>query len=156
MPAIKPCLWFPSDAEAAASRYVSIFPNSRVVHVMRAGGVAVAVDFELDGRAFLAINGRREPAFTDAVPFLVPCETQDEIDRYWAALVDGGEEGQCGWLKDRFGVSWQIAPADIAALLGGPDPAAAGRAMQAMLGMKKLDVAALRRARDGDAAAATS
>jgi predicted 3-demethylubiquinone-9 3-methyltransferase (glyoxalase superfamily) len=153
MPAITSCLWFPSDAEAAARLYVSIFPNSRIVHVMRAGDATVAVTFELDGRPFLALNGRREPAFTDAVSFLVPCETQEEIDRYWAALVEGGEEGQCGWLKDRFGVSWQVAPADIGALLGGPDPAAAGRAMQAMLGMRKLDVAALRRARHGDAAA---
>ena len=95
--------------------------------------------------------------FTDAVSFAVPCETQDDVDRYWDALVsDGGEEGRCGWLKDRFGVSWQIVPNELGSLLGDPDREKAGRAMQAMLGMKKLDIAALRRARDGETAASTA
>jgi predicted 3-demethylubiquinone-9 3-methyltransferase (glyoxalase superfamily) len=156
MPELKPCLWFHAEAEAAASFYVSLFPRSEVATVMRGGpgGPAIAVDFVLDGRPFLALNGRPERGFTDAHSFVVPCETQEEIDRYWDALVrGGGAEGQCGWLTDRYGVSWQIVPRAIGALLGGPDPAAAGRAMQAMLGMRKLDVAALERARAGDAAA---
>ena len=150
MPGIKSCLWFQNAAEDAANFYVSLFPSSKVVHVMRAGGSVIAVDFLLDGRPFLAINGRREPGFTDAVSFAVPCESQDDVDRYWTALVSGGEEGQCGWLTDRFGVSWQVVPNELGALLGDPDPAKAGRVMQAMLGMKRLDVAALRRARDGE------
>ena len=151
MPAIKPCLWFRSEAEEAANFYVSLFSNSKVVDVMRAGGATVAVDFVLDGAPILAVNGRHEAGFTDAHSFVVPCESQAEIDRYWSALTAGGAEGQCGWLVDRYGVSWQVVPNDIGALLGGPDSAAAGRAMQAMLGMKKLDIAALRRARAGEA-----
>jgi predicted 3-demethylubiquinone-9 3-methyltransferase (glyoxalase superfamily) len=150
---IKPCLWFGTEAEEAANFYVSIFPNSRVTGVMRGGpgSPAIAVDFVRDGEPFLALNGRRQPGFTDACSFVVSCETQADIDRYWDALTRGGEESQCGWLKDRYGVSWQIVPRAIGALLGGPDPAAAGRAMQAMLGMRKLDIAALERARQGDA-----
>ncbi len=151
MPAIKSCLWFRSEAEEAANFYVSLFPGSKVVQVMRGGGAVVAVEFLLDGRPFLALNGRREAGFTDAVSFAIPCESQDDVDRYWDALVrGGGKEGQCGWLTDRFGVSWQVVPNELGSLLGDPDPARAGRAMQAMLGMKKLDIAALRRARDGE------
>lgn len=152
MPAIKSCLWFRSEAEEAASYYVSLFPSSKVVHVMRAGGAVIAVEFLLDGRPFTALNGRHEAGFTDAVSFVVPCETQADVDRYWDALVRGGEEGQCGWLKDRFGVSWQVVPNELGKLLSDPDPARAGRAMQAMLVMRKLDIAALRRARDGETA----
>ena len=155
MPAIKSCLWFQNAAEEAANFYVSLFPNSKVVNVMRAGPAVIAVEFLLDGQPFLAINGRREAGFTDATSFIVPCESQREVDRYWDALTSGGgEEGQCGWLTDRFGVAWQVTPNELPALLGDPDPARAGRAMQAMLGMKKLDIAALRRARDGEPAAA--
>jgi predicted 3-demethylubiquinone-9 3-methyltransferase (glyoxalase superfamily) len=151
MPPLKSCLWFRSEAEEAANYYVSLFPGSRVTNVMRGGDVAIAVDFVLDGTPLLALNGRQENGFTDASSFVVTCADQREIDRYWDTLVaDGGAEGQCGWLKDRFGVSWQVVPAEIGALLGGPDPAAAGRAVQAMLGMKKLDIAALKRARDGE------
>jgi predicted 3-demethylubiquinone-9 3-methyltransferase (glyoxalase superfamily) len=153
MPEIKSCLWFHSEAEQAANFYVSLFPNSKVLQVMRAGDAVIAAEFLLDGRPFMALNGRREPGFTDAVSFVVPCESQDDVDRYWDALVNGGEEGQCGWLKDRFGVSWQVVPNELAVLLGDPDRAKAGRVMQAMLGMKKLDVAKLRRARDGAVAA---
>jgi predicted 3-demethylubiquinone-9 3-methyltransferase (glyoxalase superfamily) len=148
---IKPCLWFHTEAEAAASYYVALFPNSKVGNVMRGApdAPAIAVDFVLDGNPFLALNGRREAGFTDAHSFVVPCETQADIDRYWDALTsDGGAESQCGWLKDRYGVSWQIVPRALGTLLGGPDAAAAGRAMQAMLGMQKLDIAALERARE--------
>jgi predicted 3-demethylubiquinone-9 3-methyltransferase (glyoxalase superfamily) len=150
---IKPCLWFQTEAEEAANFYVSLFPNSKIGGVMRGGpgSPAIAVDFVLDGQPFLALNGRREQGFTDACSFVVTCETQADIDRYWGALTRGGEEGQCGWLKDGYGVSWQVVPRTIGALLGGPDPAAAGRAMQAMLGMRKLDIAALERARNADA-----
>ena len=150
MPAPKPCLWFHDDAEAAAQWYVSIFPGSRIVNVMRAAAAVVAVDFVLDGQPFLALNGRPQPGFTDAASFVVPCASQADVDRYWDALVaDGGQEGRCGWLTDRFGVSWQVVPDELGALLGDPEAAKAGRAMQAMLGMRKLDVAELRRARDG-------
>ena len=153
MTTIKPCLWFASDAEAAASFYVSLFPRSRIVNVMRGGpgpeAPAIAVDFELWGRPFMALNGRRTEGFNDSCSFAVPCESQDEVDRYWDALVAGGEEGQCGWLKDRFGVSWQVVPNALPGLLSDRDPARAGRAMQAMMGMRKLDIAAIERARDG-------
>jgi predicted 3-demethylubiquinone-9 3-methyltransferase (glyoxalase superfamily) len=151
MPGIKPCLWFQSEAEEAARFYVSVFPNSHIGNVMRGGpgSPPIAVEFVLDGNPFLGLNGRREPGFTDACSFVVPCETQAEIDHYWDSLTRGGEESQCGWLKDRYGVSWQIVPRAMGELLGGPDPAAAGRAMQAMLGMRKIDIAALERARRG-------
>ena len=150
---LKPCLWFQTDAEAAATYYVSLFPNSKIGNVMRAGpgsdAPAIAVDFVLAGTSFLALNGRQSADFTDATSFVVPCETQEEVDRYWRALTAGGEEGQCGWLKDRYGVSWQIVPNALSRLLGDPDPARAGRVMQAMLGMKKLDISALARAGQG-------
>jgi predicted 3-demethylubiquinone-9 3-methyltransferase (glyoxalase superfamily) len=153
MPDIKPCLWFQAEAEEAASFYVSLFPNSKIATVMHGGpgAPAIAVDFVLDGRPFLALNGRPQQGFTDAHSFVVSCETQADIDRYWDALTRGGEEGRCGWLKDGYGVSWQIVPRSMGVLLGGSDPAASGRAMQAMLGMRKLDIAALERARSGDA-----
>ena len=149
MPDMKPCLWFHSEAEEAANFYLSVFPNSRIDQVMRGGpgSPAIAVEFALDGEPFLALNGRREPGFTDACSFVVTCETQAEIDRYWDGLTRGGEESQCGWLKDRFGVSWQIVPRALGELLGGGDAATAGRAVQAMLGMRKLDIAALEGAR---------
>ncbi len=154
-PGIKPCLWFHAEAEEAANHYAAIFPTSAVTSVMRGApaGPAIAVELVLDGQPFLAINGRERGGFTDACSFVVPCDTQADIDRYWGALTRGGEEGQCGWLKDRYGVSWQVVPRTITALLGGPDPAAAGRAMQAMLAMRKLDVAALERARAGGSTA---
>jgi predicted 3-demethylubiquinone-9 3-methyltransferase (glyoxalase superfamily) len=150
---IKPCLWFHAEAEEAANFYVSLFPNSKIASVMRGapGSPAIVVDFVLDGRPVLALNGRQQRGFTDACSLVATCETQADIDRYWDALTRGGEEGKCGWLTDRYGVSWQIVPRRMSALLGGSDPAAAGRAMQAMLGMRKLDIAALERARDGGA-----
>jgi predicted 3-demethylubiquinone-9 3-methyltransferase (glyoxalase superfamily) len=148
---IKPCLWFHTEAEEAANFYVDLFPSSKIVSVMRGapGAPAIAVDFVLDGTTFLGLNGRQERGFTDACSFVVSCDAQADIDRFWDALTRDGEEGQCGWLKDRFGVSWQIVPRAMGSLLGGPDRDAAGRAMQAMLGMRKLDISALERARRG-------
>jgi predicted 3-demethylubiquinone-9 3-methyltransferase (glyoxalase superfamily) len=152
MTEIKTCLWFQTGAEEAADFYVSLLPDSRIVGVMPGapGGPPVAVEFVLGGRAFLALNGRPEPGFTDACSVVVSCADQAEIDRCWEALTRAGEEGRCGWRKDRFGVSWQVVPANLAQLLGGSDREAAGRALQAMLGMRKLDIAALERARGAD------
>ena len=151
MSRITPFLWFATEAEAAANFYVSILPNSRVSHVMRTGpgGDVLAVEFELDGQRFTALNGRQGAGFTDATSFAISCATQEEVDRYWNALTSGGEEGRCGWLKDRYGVSWQVVPKDLPRLLSDRDTAKAGRAMQAMLAMKKLDIAALERAHAG-------
>lgn len=152
MPRITPFLWFATEAEEAATYYVSIIPNSRIVNVMRQGpnGPVIAVDFELDGQRFSALNGRPPGfTFTDATSFAIDCATQEEVDRYWNALARGGTEGQCGWLKDRFGVSWQVVPNVLPKLLGDPDPAKAQRVFQAMMPMKKLDIAALERAARG-------
>ena len=156
MPAITPNLWFDGQAEQAAEFYVSVFPNSRVLEVARytdAGpgpaGSVMTVLFELDGQRFVGINGGPEFRFDEAVSFEIECEDQDEVDRYWAALTDGGQESQCGWLKDRFGLSWQVVPRGMSEVLNGPDPERGRRAMEAMFGMTKLDLAALRAAADG-------
>ena len=151
-------LWFENQAEEAAEHYVSVFPDSRVLNVNRysegapiPAGTAMLVTFQLAGQDFMALNGGPHDKFNDAISLCVNCETQAEIDELWDKLTaDGGEEVQCGWLKDRFGVSWQIVPTAIADLVGGPDPAGAARATQAMLQMKKLDIAALRRAYEGE------
>ena len=152
MSTIKPCLWFQTEAEAAANFYVSLFPESRIVNVMRGGpgpnAPAIAVDYVLRGSAFMALNGRDGNAFTNACSFVIPCETQAQVDRYWDALVEGGEAGQCGRLEARYSVSWQVVPNALPRLLGDPDPARAGSVMQAMLRMNKLDIAALERARE--------
>lgn len=150
---LKTCIWFQSQAEEAATYYVSLFPQSRIVSTMKGAPdqPAIAVEFELEGRRFMALNGRPERGFSEAFSIMVTCEDQADVDRYWTALGSGGEDGQCGWLKDRFGVSWQVIPRELPSLLGGPDGAAAGRALQAMFKMKKLDIAALRRAREGTA-----
>jgi len=149
-------LWFDTEAEQAAELYCSIFPNSRIVNVARfteAGpreaGMVMVVEFELDGTRLVAINGGPEFTFSEAVSLQVVCETQDEIDHYWAALTDGGEEGPCGWLKDRYGVSWQVTPTGMDELFADSDPEKARRAMEAMFGMKKLDIAALEAAAAG-------
>jgi predicted 3-demethylubiquinone-9 3-methyltransferase (glyoxalase superfamily) len=152
---IVPTLWFDGDAEAAADFYTSIFPNSRILGVQRygdagpgaAGGV-MTVEFELDGAPFVALNGGPEYHFTEAVSFQIPCSDQAEVDYYWERLSDGGSEGPCGWLKDRFGLSWQVVPTEIADLFSDPDPQRVQRAMTAMFGMRKLDLAALRAAAD--------
>jgi predicted 3-demethylubiquinone-9 3-methyltransferase (glyoxalase superfamily) len=153
MKAIIPCLWFDTEGEEAAQLYTSLFPNSRIIDVARYGeagprpaGSVMTVSFELNGQEFLALNGGPEYKFTEAVSFQVFCEDQDEVDRYWDALSEGGEPGPCGWLKDRFGLSWQIVPTRLTELLRDPDPGRAQRAMQAMLGMKKLEIAELERA----------
>lgn len=155
-PRIVPNLWFDTEAEEAAAFYVSIFPNSRVTNVMRyteAGpgepGTVVTVEFELDGQPFVGINGGPVFPFTEAVSFMVPCEDQAEVDHYWDALVEGGEPSQCGWLKDRYGLSWQVVAKVLAQLLADPDPDRARRATEAMLGMSKLDAEALVAAADG-------
>jgi len=150
---ITPCLWFDSEGEEAARLYTSIFPNSRIVDVVRFGaagprpeGTVMTVSFELDGQKFLALNGGPEFTFSEAISFQVSCETQEEVDAYWGALSAGGEEGQCGWLKDKFGVSWQIVPAVLPELLSDPDPERTERVMRALLTMKKIEIDALERA----------
>ena len=145
---ITPFLWFDTQAEEAAELYVSVFPESRIVKVVPGpDGQAMTVAFELAGKPFTALNGGPQYTFTEAVSFVIHCEDQDEVDHYWNALTaEGGEEGPCGWLKDRFGLSWQVVPDVLIRLLGDPDPEKAGRAMQAMLAMKKLDIAELERA----------
>lgn len=162
MQKITPCLWFDGQAENAARFYVSLFPNSRINRVLRysdAGreqhgqppGTVMTVAFELDGRTFTALNGGPMFKFTEAVSFIVDCATQDEVDYYWNKLGEGGEPAaqQCGWLKDRYGLSWQIVPRRLLELLSDPDPETAGRVMQAMMSMKKIDIAALERTAAG-------
>ena len=156
MQKINACLWFDNQAEEAAEHYVSVFENANITGISRFGegapgpaGQAMVVEFDLEGQKFQALNGGPAFSFTEAVSFVIDCSSQDEVDRYWNALTDGGSEGRCGWLKDRYGVSWQIVPSALGGLLGGPDSAGAERAMQAMLGMKKLDIAELQKAYDG-------
>ena len=150
---ITPCLWFDTEGEEAATFYTSIFKNSRVLEVAHYGsagprpaGTVMTVSFELDGQPFIALNGGPEFTFDEAISFQVSCESQDEVDEFWTRLSEGGEEGPCGWLKDKFGVSWQIVPTVLYELIRDPDPAKSQRAMQAMLGMKKLDIDELQRA----------
>lgn len=156
MQKITACLWFDDQAEEAAEFYTSVFENSRVLDVTRYGkagprpeGMVMTVHFELDGREFVALNGGPEFTFTEAVSFQVACRDQDEVDRYWKTLSDGGEEITCGWLKDRFGLAWQIVPTRLLELVGDPDPDRSQRAMEAMLGMKKIDIAAVEDAAAG-------
>ncbi|GHE90145.1 putative 3-demethylubiquinone-9 3-methyltransferase [Streptomyces longispororuber] len=157
MPTITPSLWFDNQALEAAEFYVSVFPDSKVTNVSyygeagpRPAGTVLTVDFELDGRRFTAINGGPEFTFDEAVSFLIDCADQEEVDHYWSALTaDGGTESHCGWLKDKYGLSWQVVPAALGELISDPDQGRAQRAMAAMLTMRKLDVAALRAAADG-------
>ena len=156
MTRITPCLWFDTQAEEAATFYTGIFENSRIGDISRYGpgspgpeGSVMLVEFEADGHPFMALNGGPLFTFDEAISFHIGCETQAEVDHFWSKLTEGGEVSTCGWLKDRFGVSWQVVPTALPELLGDPDPGRAGRAMQAMLGMKKLDIAALRQAADG-------
>ena len=153
---ITPNLWFDTQAEEAAEYYCSIFPDSRihrVTHYTEAGpkpaGTVLTVDFELQGQRFTAINGGPEFTFDEAVSFLVDCADQVELDHYWERLTDGGEEGPCGWCKDRYGLSWQVVPAGMDDLFRDEDRERARRAIEAMYGMHKLDIAALRAAADG-------
>jgi predicted 3-demethylubiquinone-9 3-methyltransferase (glyoxalase superfamily) len=156
MPKITPNLWFDTEGLEAAEFYVSIFPNSKITNVLHhteAGpgepGTVLTVEFVLDGQAFVAINGGPAFTFDEAVSFLITCKDQDEVDYYWEKLLDGGEEGQCGWLKDRYGLSWQVVPEGLTELFADTDEGRAERAMRAMFDMKKLDIAALRAAADG-------
>jgi predicted 3-demethylubiquinone-9 3-methyltransferase (glyoxalase superfamily) len=152
MKPITPCLWFDDQGEEAAEFYTGLFPDSRITDVSRYGsagpgpeGQAMTVSFELNGRPFLALNGGASPGykFSEAISFQVFCDSQDEVDRYWDAFTEGGEEGPCGWCKDRFGVSWQVVPNRLLELLQDPDRERSSRAMTAMLAMRKIDVAAL-------------
>lgn len=158
MSKIVPCLWFASEAEEAARFYVSLLPDSRIDHVQRSvvdtpsgpQGSVLVVEFTLAGQRYLALNGRSDMAFNHSVSFMIPCETQAEVDRLWDALLDGGGSPvQCGWLTDRYGLSWQVTPAVLPRLFAGSDRAGAKRAMQAMMEMVKLDGDALQRAYDG-------
>ena len=156
MPRITPCLWFDTQGEQAAELYTSVFPNSKITAVTRypAGtpgpeGQVMTVEFELDGQPFTALNGGPQFSFSEAVSFQISCADQDEVDHYWTSLTaDGGEEGPCGWLKDRFGLSWQVVPTRFNELASDTDPARAKRVFDAMMQMRKLDIAELERAAD--------
>lgn len=157
MSKIAPCLWFDTEAEEAARFYVSLLPDSRIDHVQRnpvdspggKAGTVLVVDFTLAGQKFMALNGGTRFEYTHAVSFKIDCEDQAEVDRLWEALGEGGQIEQCGWLKDRYGIPWQIVPKALPRLLGDPDQARSGRVMQALLGMVKIDIAGLQAAYDG-------
>jgi len=158
MQKIVPFLWFDNRAEEAAKFYVSIFKNAKLGEVSRytegapmPAGTAMTASFELDGMEFIALNGGPEFTFTEAISMYVRCESQEEVDYYWNTLTEGGEESQCGWLKDKFGLSWQIVPNALTEMLSDPDPQKASRVMQSMLQMRKIEIAELRRAYDAAA-----
>lgn len=157
MQKITPCLWFDDQAEEAARFYTSVFPESRILKVSRYGeagfevhgrpaGTVMTVEFELQGQKFTALNGGPHFKFTEAVSMVVDCADQREVDRYWSALSEGGEEGPCGWLKDRYGLSWQVVPRALPEMLNSEDADRAGRVMEAMLRMKKIDIETLEKA----------
>ncbi|MFI6581262.1 VOC family protein [Embleya sp. NPDC050493] len=155
--ALTTCLWFDGQAEEAANHYLSIFEDARLGRVDRyteAGpgpvGSVVTVEFEINGQKFVGLNGGPEFTFNEAVSFQIPCADQDEVDYYWAKLSEGGQEGPCGWLKDKYGVSWQVVPTELIDMVGDPDPKKAARATAAMLKMGKLDIATLRTAYAGE------
>ena len=154
---ITPCLWFDTEAEAAANHYTSIFKNSRITHISRFGkagqdvhgkeaGTVMVVAFELEGQAFTALNGGPQFKFSEAVSFQVMCDTQEEIDHFWSRLTEGGQESQCGWLKDKFGFSWQVVPSVLPQMMTDADSTKSERVMNAFLKMKKFDIEALNRA----------
>ena len=156
MPKITPFLWYDAQAEDAAKFYVSVFKNSRIVKTTRYGdagpgpkGSVMTVEFELDGQPFTALNGGPHFKFDEAISFTVHCQTQEEVDRYWEVLSAGGQTNDCGWLKDKYGLSWQITPDALIELLQDADPARSQRVMAAMMTMKKIDIAALKRAHGG-------
>jgi predicted 3-demethylubiquinone-9 3-methyltransferase (glyoxalase superfamily) len=157
MPKITPFLWFDNQAEQAAEFYTSIFPNSKINNIShyddagaqasgRPAGSVMVISFELDGQEFTALNGGPEFKFTEAISFVVSCQNQAEVDHYWEKLTEGGEEVQCGWLKDKYGLSWQIVPTALGEMLSYPDAEKAGRVMQAMLQMKKIEIDKLKQA----------
>ena len=150
-------LWFDHQAEEAARFYTSIFPNSKILEMSHYGegaplpaGTVLVVKFTLDGQEFMALNGGPVFKFSEAVSLYINCADQAEVDRYWTALTDGGEESQCGWLRDRFGLSWQVVPDELGKWISGPDPVRSARAMQAMLKMVKIDINELRKAYEGN------
>ena len=152
---ITPCLWFADQAEEAAKFYTSVFPNSRITNVTHYGeagpreaGMVLTVDFVLDGQEYTVINGGPEFTFDEAISLLINCADQDEVDYYWNKLSEGGEEGPCGWVKDKYGLSWQVVPVGMEDMLNDPDQERGQRAMKAMLGMKKIDLAAIHAAAD--------
>ncbi len=151
MQKITPFLWFDTQAEEAMNFYASIFKNSKVLGVTPGpNGRAMSVNFELEGQEFIGLNAGPQFQFNEAISFLVDCKTQEEVDELWEKLTaEGGEEGRCGWLKDKYGLSWQIIPSALNEMLSDPDPEKAGRAMQAMLEMNKIDIEELQRAYDG-------
>lgn len=157
---LTPCLWFDTQAEEAANFYTSVFANSRIKHISRYGkagqdvhgkapGSVMMVAFELEGQAFTALNGGPQFKFSEAISFQVMCDSQDEIDRFWSKLSEGGQEGPCGWLKDRYGLSWQIVPSALPQLISQASGAAQDRVMSAVMKMKKFDIEALKRAQAG-------
>lgn len=159
---ITPCLWFDDQAEQAAEQYTGIFPNSRILdtqrysdvgreHHGRESGSVMTVTFELDGQPFTALNGGPMFKINEAISFQIRCQGQEEVDHFWRGLADGGSEQPCGWLKDRFGVSWQVIPEEFRVLVSDPDAEKVQRVMAAMFQMRKLDIAELKRASDGDA-----
>jgi len=165
MDKITPCLWFDGQAEEAARFYTSLFPNSRITSIDRSPGetpsgpkdMVLTVSFEIGGRSFIALNGGPEFTFSEAISLSIDCEDQAEVDRYWEALLaDGGEESVCGWLKDKYGLSWQVVPRQLPRMLGSSDREAAARALEAMLKMVKIDIAELERVYRGEAVGARS
>ena len=157
MPKQIPCLWFDGQAEQAAQHYTSIFPNSSIDDVTRYGpdmpppmkeGDVLTVDFTLDGQPYTALNGGPQFRFNESISFQIVCKDQEESDRFYDRLLEGGEESMCGWLKDKFGVSWQVVPVELVELTSDPDPARAQRAMQAMFQMRRIDIAEIKRAAD--------
>ncbi len=155
MRTITPFLWFDNNAEEAIHFYMSIFKNAKILSMTRSGEPGpggkeklMNATFQLEGREFMALNGGPQFKFNEAISLFVNCDTQQDVDDLWSRLTDGGEEGQCGWLKDKFGVSWQVIPSALGEMLGDPDPAKAQRALHAMLQMTKIDIAKLRAARD--------
>jgi predicted 3-demethylubiquinone-9 3-methyltransferase (glyoxalase superfamily) len=155
-PKVKPCLWFNFNAEEAVNFYASVFTDSKILDVSRYGdampelaGKVLVMEFELEGQRLQALNAGPQFPFTEAISLSVDCQDQAEVDYYWSKLSEGGSEGRCGWLKDRFGLSWQIVPHEMGALLSDPDQGRATRAMQAMMTMNKIDIGAIKRAADG-------
>ncbi|SFK61126.1 VOC family protein [Geodermatophilus ruber] len=155
MPTQIPCLWFDGQAEEAAAHYTSIFPNSSIGEITRYGpgmpmpeGSAMTVSFTLDRQEYVGLNGGPQFPFSEAISFQIMCADQEEVDHYWDRLTQGGEESMCGWLKDKFGVSWQVVPTELLALLQDPDPGRAQRAGEALMTMRRIDTAAIRRAAD--------
>jgi predicted 3-demethylubiquinone-9 3-methyltransferase (glyoxalase superfamily) len=157
MQKITPCLWFDDKAEEAVTFYTSIFKNSKIMNIARYGeagaeisgrpqGTVMSMTFQLEGQEFMALNGGPQFKFTEAISFVVNCQTQEEVDEYWEKLSDGGQEVQCGWLKDKYGLSWQIVPTILGEMLNDPDPKKAERVMNAMLQMKKIDIKGLKQA----------